>query len=138
MADRSALTWQGAWQSAFRPRSTGSAANLAACVAVLTVSLVVSGCATLDSTFRALQSGTSRPGAAERPELGVEYDVLLAELSMGDGDYLAASQALVRAVADRWRYIIKAANRPPIKRWQYLGMRAAQKYDRAFDKWIAR
>jgi tetratricopeptide (TPR) repeat protein len=58
----------------------------------------VSGCATLDSTFRALQSGTSRPGAAERPELGVEYDVLLAELSMGDGDYLAASQALVRAV----------------------------------------
>ncbi len=87
MADRST----DAPESAARFRSSGLASI---CAVVLVLGVSVSGC----STLSALAPGSSRTGTAQRPDLGVEYDVLLAELALGDGDYLAAKAALIRAV----------------------------------------
>ncbi|MCP5042534.1 MAG: tetratricopeptide repeat protein [bacterium] len=54
---------------------------------------VGTGCASLS----ALAPGGGR-GSAARPDLGVEYDVLLAEMALGDGDVVAAKHALERAI----------------------------------------
>ena len=88
MADRSTSIGWGA----LRFCRSGSPVSLAA---VLALSIVLSGC----STLSALKSGPSRTSTANRPDLDVGYDVLLAEMSLGDGNYFEAKRALIRAVA---------------------------------------
>ncbi len=58
------------------------------------LSLVASGCASLSG----LRAGSSEVGTVDRPDLTVDYDVLLAEMALGDGDLIAARDALQRAV----------------------------------------
>ena len=62
--------------------------------ALISLSILVSGCASLS----ALSPGSSRSERAERPELSVEYDVLLAEIAYADGDLLTARNALRQAI----------------------------------------
>jgi len=72
--------------------SAPTRARLAPAALALAVSLAT-GCASLSGI------GTTSKGAPARPDLGVEYDVLLAELSLSDGDVVAAKHALERAIA---------------------------------------
>lgn len=88
MADRSTDT-RGPTTSF---RSAGLASRLAL---LLVLGIGVSGC----STLSALNRDSSGIRTAQRPDLGVEYDILLAELALGDGDFLSAKRALLRAIA---------------------------------------
>lgn len=54
-----------------------------------------SGCASLSSSFA---PKASKAKAASRPDLGADYDVLVAEMAIGDGDYDEAKLALARAI----------------------------------------
>ena len=46
----------------------------------------------------ALRTGSSSTATAKRPDLSVEYDVLLAEMALGDGDLLTAREAMRQAI----------------------------------------
>ncbi|MFT5442181.1 MAG: tetratricopeptide (TPR) repeat protein [Myxococcota bacterium] len=71
---------------------TGTGPALAA---LLFVSLVGSGCSSL-SAMRQTPVANLDPSRAELP---VDYDVLLAEMALGDGDFVAAKYALERATS---------------------------------------
>lgn len=92
MHERRTVTKQG---RAKRSRFAGyrSLANLVALVALL-MTAVGTGCASLPG---ALSAKSGAAGAA-RPDLGVDYDILVAEMALGDGDYVSAKQALARAI----------------------------------------
>jgi tetratricopeptide (TPR) repeat protein len=83
--------WQGTMR---RARSSGSR-SLFRVLAILSLSLAASGCASLS----AMKSGSSSSAQLERPDLPVEYDVLLAEMALGDGDLLTAREATRQAIA---------------------------------------
>ncbi len=80
-----------------RPGKTPARSFERAVVTLLLVALAASvgtGCASLAG----LAGGGSKAAAA-RPDLGVEYDVLLAELALSDGEVTSAKRALERAIA---------------------------------------
>lgn len=91
MKIQSAQTRRGASQPA-RPSWAGLSSSLAALVAL---SILSSGCSSLSG----LRPGSSRASQAPRADLAVDYDVLLAEMALGDGDLFAAREALQRAIA---------------------------------------
>ena len=68
-------------------------ASLASLVVLLAVTLVGSACSTLPG----MKLGAKSKGTAERSDLSADYDVLLAEMALGDGDYVAAKRALEQA-----------------------------------------
>lgn len=73
-----------------RRRSARRLAHGAKLLAAWVVLAVASGCASL---------GSGSNATPVRPDLGVEYDVLVAEMSLADGELTAAKQALERAIA---------------------------------------
>ena len=84
------------WSAAGRVRNSGprSAVNFAV---IMTLGIVVmgTGCASLPGPFLTKASGKQ---VAARPSLAVDYDVLIAEMALGDQDYAAAKEALGRAI----------------------------------------
>ena len=84
------------WSEAGRVRNSErrSAVNF---TAIMTLGIVVmgTGCASIPAPFLTKASGKS---VAARPNLAVDYDVLVAEMALGDQDYVAAKEALGRAI----------------------------------------
>ena len=77
-----------------RPARSSRSRSFFRVAALIAVPILASGCASLS----ALRTGASRTGEAARPDLAVEYDVLLAEMALADGDLQAAREAMRQAI----------------------------------------
>ena len=63
-------------------------------LSLLVLAITTLGCASFPVDFT---STGDRSASVARPDLEVDYDVLVAEMALGDGDYFAARRALERA-----------------------------------------
>jgi len=66
-------------------------------LALVTLSVMAVGCASSTSSHRANRE-SAHSGSVARPELGVEYDILVAEMAIREGNFELAQKAFRQAV----------------------------------------